>query len=103
MIGQRIARWARLLPPARDEAMRFLPWVVALMVYVATLSAIGLILLEGTLAAAERSLGVTLTLQVPADTSSLRLETIVAVLRRTKGVVSEHVFEPEETARLLAP
>ncbi len=107
LIGRWIGRWIgggpRLLPPPGDRAMCFLPWVLALMVYVAGLGGIGLIVLQGTLRAAERSLGTALTLQVPADTSSSRLATIMAVLHRTKGVASAHLFEAAETARLLEP
>jgi cell division transport system permease protein len=96
--------WARRdLPLGRDESARFLPWVVALMVYLAGLGGIGLIVLGGTLRAAQRSLGASLTLEVPADTSKARLATALATLQQTKGVVSAQVLPPAETARLLEP
>lgn len=103
MIAETIGGGPRLLPPASDRAGRFLPWVVALMVYVGALAAMGLIVLHGTLRAAESSLGSALTLQVPADASGSRLATIMAVLRRTKGVQSAHLFAAAETAKLLEP
>jgi cell division transport system permease protein len=103
MIAERIGWAPRLLPPASDRAIRFLPWVLALMVYVAALAGAGFILLQGTLRAAERSLGTALTVQVPADTSGERLATIMAVLRRTKGIESAHLFDAAETQRLLEP
>jgi cell division transport system permease protein len=103
MIAQRLGWTRRVLPLARDDAMGFLPWVLALMVCLAALSALGLIVLHATLRAAERPIATTLTLQVPANASSLRLDTVMALVRRTKGVVSAHLFEPAETARLLAP
>jgi cell division transport system permease protein len=103
MIAERVGWAPRLLPPGGDRPMRFLPWVVALMVYVAALGGMGLIVLHRTLGAAERSLGTALTLQVPADTSSSRLATIMATLRHTQGVKSTHLFEAGETARLLEP
>ena len=104
MIGLPLARRAsRLLPLARDEATLFLPWILALMVYVAATGGIALLVLQSTLHAAEGSLTATLTVQLPADASTLRLETIMAVLRRTKGVTSAHLFEPAETRRLLEP
>lgn len=103
MIIQPIGRAPHLLPPVRDQALGFLPWVLALMVYVAALAGVGLIVLHGTLRAAERSLGTALTLQVPADASGSRLATIMAVLRRTRGIESAHLFEAAETARLLEP
>lgn len=103
MIAERIGWGARLLPPGSDRAIAFLPWVLALLVYVAALAGIGFIVLQGTLRAAERSLGTALTLQVPADASGSRLATIMAVLHRTKGIESAHLFEAAETQRLLEP
>jgi cell division transport system permease protein len=102
-IARRVGWAPHDLPLRRDPAWRFLPWVMALMVYVAALSGIGLILLHATLRAAERSLAATLTLQVPAEASNARLETILALLKQTKGVESVHALEPAETARLLEP
>ena len=103
MIGSRFGWARRNLPLGRDESARFLPWVVALMVYLAGLGGIGLIVLGGTLRAAQRSLGASLTLEVPADTSKARLATALATLRQTKGVVSAQVLAPAETARMLEP
>lgn len=103
MIAERIGWAPRLLPPAGDWPMGFLPWALALMVYVAALSGVGFIVLDATLRAAERSLGTALTLQVPADTSASRLATIMALLRRTKGIESAHLFDAAETQRLLEP
>ncbi len=103
MIGARFG-WARLdLPLGRDESVRFLPWVLALMVYLAGLGGIGLVVFDGTLRTAQRSLGASLTLQVPADTSKARLATVLATLRQTKGIASVRVLEPAEIARLLKP
>jgi cell division transport system permease protein len=103
MIGARFG-WARFdLPLGRDEAARFLPWIIALMVYLAALGGIALIVLDGTLGAAQRSLAATWTLQVPADISNARLETVLATLRQTKGIRSAQVLAPAQTARLLEP
>ena len=102
MIASRFGWNSRHLPLGRDEALRFLPWVFALMAYIAGLGAIGLIVLQGT-RAAEASLATTMTLQVPADTSNARLDTVLAVLRQTKGIASTQLLEPAQTARLLEP
>lgn len=103
MIGYRF-RWGRPdLPLGRGEAMRFLPWVLALLVYVAGLGGSGLIVLDGTLRAAERSLAASLTLELPADLSQARRETVMALLRQTPGILAAHLLEPAETARLLEP
>ena len=103
MIGSPAARAGRELPLGPDEAARFVPWVVALMVYLAALGGVGLIALDDTLRASEQVLATTLTLQVPAETSNARLETVLAVLRQTAGIESVHLLEPAETARLLEP
>jgi cell division transport system permease protein len=103
MIGFRFGGARRDLPLGHDEAARFLPWVVALMVYVAGLGGIGLIALDGSVRGAERSLATSLTLQVPADTSKARMETVLALLRQTKGIQSANLLDPKEIARLLEP
>src|SRR5262249_17245079 len=105
--GPMIANWMRWprrdLPLGRDEAMRFLPWVLALTAYVMGLGGIGLIALHATLHAAEDSLAATMTVQIPADGTRARLETVLARLRQTKGIASVQPLEPAETARLLEP
>lgn len=96
-------RGARLrLPAARDEAAAFVPWLIALMVYLGGLGGIGLIVLDDALRAAA-PLAATMTLQVPADTSKARLETVLAVLRQTPGLVSVHLLDAPETAQLVEP
>jgi cell division transport system permease protein len=103
MIGYRRGVAQRALPTGPDQSGRFLPWVFALLVYVAGLGGVGLIVLDDTLRASEHALATTLTLQVPADSSNARLETVLALLRQTPGIVSVHLLEPAETARLLEP
>jgi cell division transport system permease protein len=102
MIGYWFGR-TRAVPLGRDEALPFLPWVFALMAFVAAMAGIGLIVLDDTLRAAERSLAARLTVQVPVEASHARLQTILAVLRQTPGVQSVHLLTAEETARLLEP
>jgi len=91
------------LPLRRDASGRFLPWIVALMVYLSALGGIGLLLLGDTLRDWTRSLGGSLTLQLPVDTTPARIEVVTAALRETPGVVSVHLLDADETARLIAP
>src|SRR3954451_18623172 len=86
-----------------NAASWFAPWLVALMVYIASLAGIGLILVDGMLYASETLLSGRLTVQVPADASTARVETILAVLRQTPGITSVHLLTPSETSRLLEP
>jgi cell division transport system permease protein len=103
MIGYRLDASRRGLPLGPDQSGRFLPWVFALLVYVAGLGGVGLIVLDDTLRASVHAFAATLTLQVPADASKARLETVLALLRQTPGIVSVDLLEPAETARLLEP
>jgi cell division transport system permease protein len=103
MIGYRRGVAQRALPTGPDQSGRFLPWVFALLVYVAGLGGVGLIVLDDTLRASEHALATTMALQVPAEASNARLETVLALLRRTPGIQSVHLLEPAETARLLEP
>jgi cell division transport system permease protein len=93
----------RVPPLAGDASRWFAPWLVALMVYVASLAGIGLILVDETLRASENLLSGRLTVQVPAEASAARVETILAVLRQTPGIRSVHLLTPSETNRLLEP
>jgi cell division transport system permease protein len=97
----------RSAPPGvmigRDDALRFVPWLIALMVYVATLASIGLLVLEDGVRAAENLLASRLTVQVPADASAARVQTVLAVLRQTSGARSAQLLTPAETSRLLQP
>jgi cell division transport system permease protein len=90
--------------PLRWYALaRLLPCVAALSVYLAALAGVGLIAVGDRLHGWDDSLAGTMTLQVPADTSTARLNTVVALLKQTHGIVGVHVFEPAETARLVEP
>src|SRR5689334_1222557 len=93
----------RIPPLAGDLARWFAPFLVALMVYVASLAGIGLILVDQTLRASQNALAGRLTVLVPADASAARLQTILAVLRQTPAIRSVHLLSPEETGRLLEP
>src|SRR5690349_20514147 len=70
--------WLRLeVPLRRDASARFLPWIIALMVYLAATGGAAMVLLVDTVADWDRSLTTTLTLQVPADASPARLDITV--------------------------
>jgi len=100
----RLPRQLRLdLPLRRDASGRFLPWIIALMVYLAAMGGIGLIWLADMLSQWDASLASTLTLQVPSDTSQPRIEMTLHTLRQTNGVVSTRLLQPDETAKLLEP
>jgi cell division transport system permease protein len=100
-LGWRPARQG--LPLGRDESILLLPWVVAFMVYIASLSGVGLVIIADVLRETGESLAARVTVQVPAETSSARLQTVLALLRQTAGVTSAELLTPADTARLLEP
>lgn len=103
MIGLRWGTARRTLPLGRDDSLLLLPWVVALMVYLAGLSSLGLALVGDVLRGAEQSLASRVTVQVPAETSNARLETVLALMRQNSGVAAAELLSPADTARLLEP
>jgi cell division transport system permease protein len=103
MIGPRWSAARQTLPLGWVDSLLLLPWVVAFMVYLATLSGVGLALVGDVLRGAEQSLAARVTVQVPAETSNARLQTVLALLRQNSGVASAEPLTPADTARLLEP
>ncbi len=99
-----LPRQLRLDLPLREDASgRFLPWIIALMVYLAAIGGVGLIWLGEALGRWDASLTSTLTVQIPADASQPRIDMALGALRQTKGIISARLLPPEETAKLLQP
>jgi cell division transport system permease protein len=100
----RLPRQFRLdLPLRQDVSGRFLPWIIALMVYLAAMGGVGLIWLGDTLSQWDAALASALTLQIPVDASPARIDMAIAALRQTKGINSANLLGPDETAKLLEP
>jgi cell division transport system permease protein len=91
------------LPFRQDASGRFLPWIIALMVYLAATGGVTLIWLSDMLSQWSANLSSALTLQVPADASQARIDMALGALRQTKGVRSAHLLTPEEITKLLEP
>jgi cell division transport system permease protein len=91
------------LPLRQDASGRFLPWIIALMVYLTAAGGITLIWLDDALRNWNVELTSTWTLQVPADTSAARIDMTLGALRQTKGIVSVRLLDQTETAKLLEP
>jgi cell division transport system permease protein len=99
---------ARLdLPLDRDGSVRFLPWIVALMVYLASLALAGTLVVRDAVARWDRGLTGTLTVELPAASVGNQddgaIEQALKVLRTTPGVVRADAFDARRTAELLAP
>lgn len=91
------------VPLRQDASTRLLPWIIALMVYLVAMDGVGLIWLSDTLGHGRSSIDSALTLQLPADTSTPRIDMALGALRQTKGVISARVLPPDEIAKLLQP
>jgi cell division transport system permease protein len=102
MIGRSNATMPARLPSLGSE-MLLLPWTVALAVFMTGVAALGLLIIARSEAAWQRLSVATMTLEVAADTSSARLETVLAVLRQTGGIAAVRLLTPAEEAQLLSP
>jgi len=95
------------LPLDRDGSVRFLPWIVALMVYLASLALAGTLVVRDGVARWDRGLSGTLTVELPAASAGNRddgaIEQALKVLRTTPGVVRADAFDAQRTAELLEP
>lgn len=96
------------IPLNRDGSGRFLPWLIALMVYLAGLALAGTLVLNGALQRWDRSLAGTLTVQLPpAPTEPGKgdggLAAALQLLRITPGVVSAEPLSGEAVSRLVEP
>jgi cell division transport system permease protein len=94
------------IPLNRDSSVRFLPWIIGLMVYLAGLALAGTLVLNGALARWDRSLSGTLTVQLPPAEPGKGDDALAAVLqtlRETPGVKNAEPLGAEATARLVEP
>lgn len=96
------------LPLRRDATSRFLPWIIAVMVYLAALSLAGAIVLGEAITAWSKDLTGTLTVQIPItegepDATEARVLKAVDLLRRTPGIVQVSVLDQRQMGALLEP
>ncbi|MEQ9350903.1 MAG: hypothetical protein RII27_10265 [Alphaproteobacteria bacterium] len=111
--------WPRAdIPFDRDDSGRFLPWLVALMVFLAAL-ALAVSLTVSVVASQWRAGAAgTLPLQVPAEptanacysdsgasggSAAALAEAVLRTLRQTPGIASARNFTPAEVSALLTP
>ena len=95
-------RPGRPRPLSAPASLLLLP-CIGLTVYLGALGGAALIGLGDALRGWDASLAGSMTLQVPAETSAARLNTVVALLRQTRGLAGVRLLGQEETARLVQP
>jgi len=95
------------LPLGKDSSARFLPWLIAFMVFLACLALAAVLVVERSIARWDRGLSGQLTVQVPAAgdpaLDESRLQAVLAVLTATPGVRGVTVMNAAEVRRLLQP
>lgn len=100
------------LPLTEDPGRRFVPWLIALVVFLAALALGGLMSLADAAAKWDRGLVGTMTVQVPdlgrADDAgraaqAKRVEAAVKALKGTAGIASVRALNTKENAALLEP
>jgi cell division transport system permease protein len=95
------------IPFGSDDASRFLPWMLAFMVYLAALAVAGLFILADVTDKFDRGIENTLTIQIPVSDSTLsddrKVAAVLARLRRTLGIERAEALSRSQVAGLLKP
>lgn len=94
------------VPLSGDPASRFLPWTVALLVFLGTLAFAAGIFLQSAGETWRQNLSGTLTVQIPATDAgsrNARVDAATELLRNTPGVAEARPIPDEEIATLLEP
>lgn len=106
-MSARLRRRRSVLPLARGGTDRFVPWMIAPMAYLATLTLALALALSGLVGRWDAGLAGTLTAQLPAAADpgqrAARTEAALGVLRATPGVRQAAALGEAEIARLLGP
>jgi len=99
MLGRRID-----LPFERDQSTRFLPWIVALMVFLGALMFAGALVVSDTIDSWDSTLTGRMTVQIPQDAATdTATETLVTMLEATPGVAAVRPVPAREARALLIP
>jgi len=98
------------LPHGGDSAAAYIPWLVAIMVFLGILAISGASTFDSILKGWARSVTGTLTIQIPpniadqnADVARIEIEKLLATLRTLPSVESVNVLSDADIDRLLAP
>lgn len=95
------------LPLNKDPATRFLPWLIAFMVYLAALAVAGVMVLDRVSSDWEAGVSHTLTVQIPPGEDEEKDQEILAnalnLLNRTHGVAQARAVPLSEVLTLLEP
>jgi cell division transport system permease protein len=100
------------LPLTGDATSRFLPWIVAPMVFLSAVALAGAFILNGLISRWDRDIAGTLTVEVaaaPGDAadsagpSRVRVERVLQLLQNDPNIKEAHALSQEQLVALLAP
>ncbi len=102
------------IPLDQDSSARFLPWLIAFMVFLASLALASLLVVESLVERWDRGLRAELTVQIPPPEGSgslkvlqglrqERMDKVLAVMANTAGVLDAQVLSQEAVAQLVEP
>ncbi len=95
------------LPLDKDAHSRFLPWLIAFMVFLAVLAFAGILVLRETAAKWDQGVGGTLTVQIAMTDDPTRdqrnLQEVLNVLAATSDIERYEVIDEARMLRLLEP
>lgn len=92
------------LPFERDQATRFVPWIVALMVFLGALALAAATAIGGAIDSWDSGLTGRITVQIPADEAAPKnLTRIVEALTATPGISRAEALSDEDTRALVEP
>lgn len=93
------------VPLSRDEASRFLPWIIALMVYLAALTLAGSFTLHHTVSAGQAAQIQSFSVHLPhtGETSRETEEKALALVRATPGVASAQIVSTDRIREMVEP
>lgn len=92
------------LPFERDQSTRFLPWIVALMVFLGALMFAGALVVSDTIDSWDSTLTGRMTVQIPHDAATdAATETLITLLNATPGVTNVRPVPDREARALLVP
>ena len=95
------------LPLGADGSGRFVPWIIALMVYLASLSLGAGIAASGAVRSWDAGLEGTVTVEIApaadAERTDARVRDVLALLRTTAGIASAEAIAEDRVAALLEP
>jgi cell division transport system permease protein len=93
------------IPLSRDEASRFLPWIIALMVYMAALTLVGSFTLHSTIATAHTAQVESFSVHVPrmADNNQETADKVLALIKHTPGVADASITSIKRVREMVEP